>query len=71
MNLNHFRQNNGLARWERWTEWPLLVAGLLFLVVIMLPLATPLPPQTQMVLDWINWFLWGASSNALRSSPFS
>ena len=59
MNLNHFRQNNGLARWERWTEWPLLVAGLLFLVVIMLPLATPLPPQTQMVLDWINWFLWG------------
>jgi voltage-gated potassium channel len=59
MNLSHFRQNNGLARWERWTEWPLLVAGLLFLVVIMLPLATPLPPRTQMVLDWINWFLWG------------
>ena len=58
MSLSHFRQNNGLARWERWTEWPLLIAGLLFLVVILLPLAAPLPPQTQTALDWINWTLW-------------
>lgn len=58
MSLSHFRRNNGLARWERWTEWPLLIAGLLFLVVILLPLATPLPPQTQTALDWINWTLW-------------
>jgi voltage-gated potassium channel len=56
--LAGFRKDKGLERWERATEWPLLVAGLLFLVVILLPLATPLPSQTQAVLDWINWTLW-------------
>ena len=57
--LSEFRNDGGLARWERWMEWPLLVLGLLFLVVILLPLATPLSPQVLSTLDWINWVLWG------------
>jgi len=57
--LANFRRQDGLRRWERWTEWPLLVAGILFLVVILLPLAAPLPEQTVTALEWINWSLWG------------
>jgi voltage-gated potassium channel len=56
--LTRFRQDNGLKRWEQWTEWPFLVFGLVFLIVILLPLATPLSPQTQAFLDLINWLLW-------------
>jgi voltage-gated potassium channel len=56
--ITGFRERDGLGRWERWTEWPLLVAGLFFLVVILLPLATPLPPSTLVGLEWLNWTLW-------------
>ena len=58
MSIADFRRNDGLKRWERWTEWPLLAMGLLFLLVILLPLAAPLNAQTQAVLDWLNWGLW-------------
>jgi voltage-gated potassium channel len=33
--------------------------GLLFLVVLLLPLARPLDQRTQDLLDFANWFLWG------------
>jgi voltage-gated potassium channel len=57
--ITNFREQEGLQRWEKWTTWPLLVAGLLFLVVILLPLATPLPATTVAALEWSNWILWG------------
>lgn len=56
--ISEFRREGGLNRWERWTEWPLLILGLLFLVAILLPLAAPLSVQTQNALDWLNWALW-------------
>lgn len=59
MVLGDFRVNDGLKRWERWTEWPLLILGLLFLIAILLPLAQPLPQQAEDTIAVINWVLWG------------
>jgi voltage-gated potassium channel len=58
--LSRFRQAQGLERWERWTEWPLLILGLVFIISTLLPLARPLARQTQDLLEAINWFLWAA-----------
>lgn len=59
MKLTTFRENDGLERWERWTEWPLLALGLIFLVAVLLPLASPLSAQAEEAISTANWLLWG------------
>jgi len=56
--LQTFRANNGYERWLRWTEWPLVVLGLLFLVVLILPLAEPLDENALRGLDVANVVIW-------------
>jgi len=41
-----------------WTEWPLVGLGLLFLVVLILPLAEPLGQQQSHALDVANVAIW-------------
>jgi voltage-gated potassium channel len=56
--LRHFREANGYDRWLRWTEWPLVVLGLLFLAVLILPLAEPLTDSEAVGLDVANVVIW-------------
>lgn len=56
--LRAFKDQDGYARWLRWTEWPLVVLGLLFLVVLILPLAEPLSETAQRALDVANVVIW-------------
>ena len=60
MGVGTFRESNGYERWLRWTEWPLVVLGLLFLAVLILPLAEPLSDETQTRLDVANVVIWTA-----------
>lgn len=56
--LRALKDENGYERWLRWTEWPLVVLGLLFLVVLILPLAEPLTEAEQQLLDVANVVIW-------------
>jgi voltage-gated potassium channel len=56
--LRRFRETNGYERWLRWTEWPLVLLGLLFLVVLILPLAEPLTDAETIALDIANVAIW-------------
>ncbi len=56
--LANFRAHDGFERWQRWTEWPLVVLGLAFLAVLILPLATPLTSTESRVLDIANVGIW-------------
>jgi len=56
--LNDFRANGGFARWEGWTEWPLVGLAVAFLVVLILPLAHPLSPAARHGLDVANVTIW-------------
>ena len=46
-----FRRNGGYHRWDSVAEWPLVGLGLLFLGVLILPLAEPL---TKLEFRWLN-----------------
>jgi voltage-gated potassium channel len=54
----NFRFRGGYSRWLRWTEWPLVVLGLLFLFVLILPLAAPLTDGQERILDVANVVIW-------------
>jgi voltage-gated potassium channel len=56
--LRRLRANDGYAIWLRWTEWPLVVLGLLFLAVLILPLAEPLTEAEAFALDVANVVIW-------------
>lgn len=56
--LREFRAQDGYERWLRWTEWPLVILGLLFLVVLILPLATSLSAEQNTALDIANVTIW-------------
>jgi voltage-gated potassium channel len=46
-------------RWERLTEWPLVVAALIFLAVYALPILDPdLPPSVGIACYWLGWLTW-------------
>ena len=49
---------DGYSRWERWVEWPLVGLALLFLAVLILPLAEPLTPAQKHALDVANVAIW-------------
>jgi len=56
--LATFRASNGFERWERWTDWPLIGLAVVFLLVLILPLAEPLSPTASHVLDFANLAIW-------------
>jgi voltage-gated potassium channel len=56
--LRRFRAEGGYVTWLRWTEWPLVVLGLLFLAVLILPLAEPLTEAEAFALDVANVVIW-------------
>ncbi len=58
--LHAFRAERGAERWAKWTEWPLIVLALVFLVVLILPLAHPLSSSEAHALDVANVAIWGA-----------
>lgn len=57
--LRRFRLNGGYELWNRWAEWPLVGLGLIFLVVLILPLAEPLDDAASRALDIANVAIWG------------
>jgi voltage-gated potassium channel len=56
--LRRFRAEGGYQRWDRSAEWPLVVLGLLFLVILILPLAEPLSEDQSHALDVANVAIW-------------
>lgn len=56
--LASFRTSGGYDRWDRWLAWPLVVLGLLFVVVLILPLATPLTEAEATALQVANLAIW-------------
>ena len=56
--VRRFREERGFERWGVWTEWPLVLLGLLFLVVLILPLAEPLSARQSRALDVANFVIW-------------
>jgi len=56
--LSDFRANDGYERWESWTDWPLVGLALVFLFVLILPLAEPLNPAAKHALDLANLVIW-------------
>jgi voltage-gated potassium channel len=56
--LGEYRSRDGYERWRSWTEWPLVGLGLLFLAVLILPLAQPLTPAEESILEGANLVIW-------------
>jgi voltage-gated potassium channel len=56
--LSDFRSDGGYERWENWTEWPLVGLAVIFLVVLILPLAHPISPGVSRGLDVANVLIW-------------
>jgi voltage-gated potassium channel len=49
-----------LRRWERVTDWPLIAAGVIFLVAYALPILDPdLPSRLLRLCNWLSWVTWG------------
>jgi hypothetical protein len=52
-------------RWERATEWPLMIAAVVFLAAYAVPILAP-----SGLLDlcrWLSWITWGSSQLILSS----
>lgn len=48
------------ARWERATQWPLIVSALLFLFAYALPIIEPgVPRLVKVICNWVDWITWG------------
>src|SRR5215203_3797857 len=58
--LKEFRADGGYERWDRWLAWPMVVLGLLFIAVLILPLAHPLTPGARQALNAANLVIWVA-----------
>ena len=56
--LRRFREADGYERWALWSEWPLVAMGLLFLAVLIIPLAKPLTEAQSRALDIANVVIW-------------
>jgi voltage-gated potassium channel len=47
-------------RWERATEWPLMVAAVVFLAAYAVPVLNPdLPSWLLRMCRWLSWITWG------------
>jgi hypothetical protein len=47
-------------RWERTTEWPLMVAAVIFLAAYVVPVLDPaLPSWLLAMCRWLSWITWG------------
>ena len=47
-------------RWERATDWPLMVAAVVFLAAYAVPVLVPdLPSWLLGVCQWLSWITWG------------
>jgi voltage-gated potassium channel len=48
-----------LRRWERATDWPLIIAGVIFLVAYAVPILNPdLPRWLLAACIWLTWITW-------------
>ncbi len=46
-------------RWERLTQWPLIISALLFLVAYAVPIIDPTVPRyVKAICNWIDWVTW-------------
>ncbi len=53
------RRTDERHRWDRWTEWPLMVAALAFLAAYAIPILHPgLPRWLGHVCWWTTWVTW-------------
>lgn len=47
-------------RWERLTQWPLIVSAVLFLFAYAVPIIDPgVPRIVKIVCSWVDWVTWG------------
>lgn len=58
MTLTGLRRHDGYERWTRWTDWPMVALAVVFLAVLILPLAEPLTRTESRVLDVANIVIW-------------
>ena len=52
------RSEANLQRFERYAEWPLATAALVFLVVFSVQVLAPRPPREAHILWLIDWSIW-------------
>lgn len=47
-------------RWERQTQWPLIISAVLFLFAYAVPIIAPhTPREIKVVCNWVDWITWG------------
>ncbi len=46
-------------RWERQTQWPLIISALLFLFAYAIPIIWPESPrELKLICNWVDWATW-------------
>jgi voltage-gated potassium channel len=58
--LRRWRETDGFTWWERHTDVPLMLLAILFVVVLVLPLAHPITPAEASLLSLANAVIWCA-----------
>jgi len=53
------RSEQNLERFERYAEWPLATAALVFLAIFSVQVLAPRPPHQAHILWLIDWSIWG------------
>lgn len=54
------RSADALERFERLTSWPMLVLSIVFVVLLVAPLAVDLSPGVLSTLEALDWMIWAA-----------
>ncbi|MEX2446332.1 MAG: ion channel [Dehalococcoidia bacterium] len=61
MSLSRYQRNEeALRRFERATDFPMLLLASLFAVLLLIPIVADISTETQGTLDALSWLIWAA-----------